>query len=111
MATTTQITTVRDNIAEPNDVNGWTDSRISAYIDALATDETEANLDLVSGRIWSVKASEFATLVNVSENGSSRSLGDLFKNAQARASFFNAQGETTIITVADRPRTRAITRP
>lgn len=32
---------------------------------------------------WTAKATSYSTLVNVSESGSSRSMGDLYKNALA----------------------------
>ena len=86
MATAAEISTVRDNVNEPNDAT-FSDEVIEALIDAGGTDSASAAL-------WRKKAAAFAELVDVSEAGSSRKMSDLYKNALAMASHFDAQAGT-----------------
>ena len=106
MATAEDIATVRDHIAEPDDSNGWTAERIGVFIDAAP------DLSMAAANIWGSKAGEYATLVDVSENGSSRKLSEIHKNALSMQRVFidrsimeNGSPSTS------RPRTRAIVRP
>jgi adenine-specific DNA methylase len=82
MATPDQIAEVREYIAEAGIANGWTDARIEEYIDR------EADLYLAASAIWSSKAATYASLVNVSESGSSRSMGSLIDNAIKMAKLY-----------------------
>jgi hypothetical protein len=75
MASAGQIAEVREYVAEPGLEGGWTDDRIGDYVDR------EADLYLAASAIWSAKAATYASLVNVSESGSSRSMGSLIDNA------------------------------
>ena len=88
MATTAQIAEEREYIAEPGIENGWTDDRIAAYIDREGGD-----LYLAASAIWTAKAARYASLVNVSESGSSRSLGQLIDNANKMAAAYKAKAE------------------
>ena len=106
MATATDIATVRELINEPNDTNGWTDQRISNSIDVKSGDLNAAAAD-----IWGVKAAETYGLVDVSENGSSRKLSDLQKQALSMQAHFQAESDRLVGIVARAPRTRAIVRP
>jgi hypothetical protein len=81
MATADEIATFRLLIAEP-DEETYTDAQLSEILDASASGNAAA------AQIWTQKAASAATLVNVSESGSSRSLGDLQKNALAMAKVF-----------------------
>lgn len=75
--------------------------------------DREGNLDGATGAVWEMKAAEYSELVNVSEAGSSRSLGDLYKNAVAMAKYWrdSQHSITPIVPVARRTTTRAIVRP
>ena len=87
MATVDQIAELRDLVAEPDDANGWTDEKLGNLIDA------SDSLNAVASQIWSRKAAMYATLVDVSESGSSRKLSDLHKNALAMGAFYATQGD------------------
>jgi hypothetical protein len=88
MATADQIADFRLLIAE-SDEETYTDEQLSALLDA----STSANA--AASQIWIEKAASAASLVNVSESGSSRSLGDIQRNALAMAKVFgdNAAGD------------------
>lgn len=62
---------------------GYTDTELGVILDSGVTKNA-----LIS-RIWREKAASYATLVNVSESGSSRSLSDLHKNALTMAEKFD----------------------
>lgn len=106
MATESDISTVREFVNEPDDSNGWTAVRIGALIDANNED-----LRATAADIWTSKASSFSMLVDVSENGSSRKMSDIHKNALAMARQFRSESIDLIAATAGRPRTRAIVRP
>jgi hypothetical protein len=75
MATSADISTVRDNTNEPDD-GVFTDEYIEGLIDSIG-------VDAASAKVWERKASAYAELVDVSEAGSSRKQSDLHKNALA----------------------------
>lgn len=83
MASPEDIANLRDLINEPDDTNGWTDDKLAAVIDGAASVNTAA------GKVWVLKAGQLATLVDVSESGSSRKLSDLRKNAMEMASYYS----------------------
>lgn len=87
MATAEQLTELRDYVGEPDQSDGWTDARLGTYADRGPT-----LLDAAAS-IWAAKAAQYAKLVNVSESGSSRSLGDLQKNALAMAAYYRQQAK------------------
>lgn len=83
-----------------NGAVGYTDVQLSDLLDASSQRE-------VAHMIWQETAASYSTLVNVSESGSSRSLGDLQKNALAMAQQYaplSVQQENL------RPRSRKIVR-
>lgn len=106
MATEQEIALVREYIGEPNDANGWTDVRISVFIDGAE------NLPYAAADIWGVKAGASAGLVNVSESGSSRSLGDLLKQAAQMEAYYRKRGDAIALppVVDSGPVIRTITR-
>lgn len=63
---------------------GYSDDALQTLLDAGLT------VNEISGNIWQEKASSYAALVNVSESGSTRALGDLHKNALAMSKHFNS---------------------
>jgi hypothetical protein len=85
MATPEQIAQVRRNVSELEDVAPYTDAVVEAYIDDIG------DVDAVSALIWEEKASSYAELVDISEAGSSRKNGSLYKNATDRAAYFSSR--------------------
>jgi hypothetical protein len=82
VAAAIDIAELRDMLNEPDDTNGWTDQKLSDLIDYWPT----LNGAAASG--WTAKAARYSELVNVSESGSSRSLGDLFERALKMAKYY-----------------------
>lgn len=113
MATASEIALVRQLINEPGDDNGWTDERIGELIEANRDSEDAVNLKLVASDIWGIKASSFSKMVDITESGSSRKMGDLLKNALLLQKSLRETTAPVEVAdpLADRPRTRAITRP
>lgn len=89
MASPEDIVYVRELIDEPDDENRWTDARIGAYLDREGSPYRAAQA------IWTTKAATYAGLVNVTESGSSRAMGDLQAKALRMAEYFKglAQGD------------------
>lgn len=85
------------------------------YSDLVLSERLDADLDFnqTASAIWREKAAAFSTLINVSESGSSRSMGDLYKNALAFANHYSSLIVTEEQAVAAKSRvgTRAIERP
>lgn len=105
MATADELTLVREYISEADDANGWTDARIAVFVDQAD------NLMLAAADVWAVKAGNVASLVNVSESGSSRSLGDLLRQAKEMEAYYRQRGEAAgSVALADGPVIRRISR-
>jgi hypothetical protein len=83
------VANLRKKVAEPTTAT-YTDDAI------LAVYATEGSVAGAAAAIWQEKAGVLADLVNTSESGSSRSLGDLYKNALAFAKFYADQIVTPI---------------
>lgn len=81
MATAEAIASFRLLIAEPDETT-YTDAALSDILDAASSANGAA------ATIWTQKAAAASSFVNVSESGSSRSMGDLQKNALAMAKVF-----------------------
>lgn len=77
MATISELQALRLLIAEPTE-DSYNDVVLSERLDAVSGD-----LDRLAYAIWTEKAAAYSALVDVSESGSSRKLGDLHKNALA----------------------------
>lgn len=97
MATPDEIAAFRLLIAEPDDQQPYTNAALGAALDAAES------VEALAARVWTQKAAALSALVNVSESGSSRSLGDLQKNALAMATSFRSQ-------IPETPETRVGTR-
>lgn len=106
MAAPEDVALVREYIAELDDTNGWTDARVATFVD-----QTD-NLYLAAAEIWGVKAGTYAGLVNVTESGSSRSLGDLLKQAKEMEAYYRQRGEAAggVAATTDGPVIRQISR-
>lgn len=110
MATQDQIDILREYVTEKDDSNGWTNERISLYIDDAVDDTGAVDLLMVAANIWAAKAGEFSTLVDVAENGSSRKLSDLHKNAMTMKRTFEDRSAVANTVLINSPRTRPIVR-
>lgn len=86
-ATPQDIMYIRDLIDEIDDSTGWTDERITLYINR------SPNLFSAAAEIWTVKAGSYSSLVDVSESGSSRRLSGLLANALNLAKFYRERGQ------------------
>jgi hypothetical protein len=84
VATADEIAAFRLLIDEADDVDPYSDLSLGLRIDASTSRQALAK------EIWLEKAASYASLVNVSESGSSRSMSDLHKNALAMAAGFGA---------------------
>jgi hypothetical protein len=105
VASPEDIAALRDLISEPDDSNGWTDERLGGLLDSGLT------LNAAAGKAWVLKAGTFATLVDVSESGSSRKLSDLRKNAMEMGSYYSGlDGSDVVVPDSDRPIVQRIRR-
>jgi hypothetical protein len=82
VATAAQITEVRGYVAQTSNTAPWDDATVGAYIDRTSS------LYKAAEAIWAAKAAGYASLVNVSESGSSRQLGDLQSKALEMAKYY-----------------------
>jgi hypothetical protein len=82
MAEQEVIDAVRLLLGPESVAEGWTDEKIGAMLDAGQDSE-----DVALG-YWEFKAARTTTLVNVSESGSSRSLGDIHKNSLKMVEYY-----------------------
>jgi len=107
MATQEEVTRLR-RLANYTESDPYDDEDLAIMLDGLG------NINYAAARLWTEKAADLATLVNVSESGSSRQMGDAHKNALAMAKYFKALGDEDVIeTPVDMTlyaRTRAIVR-
>lgn len=85
MADEAQILALREMVNEDDDCGGWDDEKLSAIIDSTET------LNSAAAQVWRLKAGQYASLVDVSESGSSRKLGDLRKNAAEMSAMYAAE--------------------
>lgn len=89
MATAEEIAAFRLLINQPINAAPYTDEALSDRLDLASSVQSLASI------IWSEMAASYASMVNVSESGSSRSLSDLHKNAIAMAKYFSDNDPTT----------------
>lgn len=102
---------IRGLIAEPTDADGWTDQRIQDLAAAGLQPDGTYDTRAVAGAVWESKAAEYVGLVNVSESGSSRSMGEKFDHAVTMAKRFAADSPLPAETPALRPRSTRMVRP
>lgn len=77
MATAEEIAALRLLIAEPTD---------ETYTDEVLSDLLDGGSDYaVAYQIWTQKAAGFAVLVDITEGGSTRKMGDLYEQALSMA--------------------------
>jgi hypothetical protein len=104
MASFEDVTKLRGLTNELDDSNGWTDERLGNLID------TSLTLNAAASHVWLLKAGQYATLVDVSESGSSRKLSDLRKNAMEMVAYFKGLDVTDADTSGGRPIVQRIRR-
>lgn len=112
MATEEERLRVRQLLNEPDDSNGWTDERIDELL--ADTADPDGTLDLRSAAQggWEQKAASYVSLVNISENGSSRSTAQQFDHAMAMAKMFGTGSpDDTGKSDLPRPQSARIVRP
>jgi hypothetical protein len=88
VATAEEIAAFRLLINEADDAEPYSDLGLSNRLDAATSPMALAK------EVWLEKAASYASLVNVTESGSSRSMSDLHKNALAMAKGFGAEDPT-----------------
>lgn len=88
MATPEQIAQLRLLIAEPDNTAPYDDASLGLRIDAA-----QGELPPVAYDIWVEKAAAAAQLVDTSEGGSSRKMGDIHEQSLAMASHFKKEIE------------------
>jgi len=103
MATPDEVAELRykTGLAPTDDTYG-DDAALSDLIDS------EGSVNAAAAQIWQWKAASYSTLVNTSESGSSRSMGDLYKNALGMAAFYS--GGATIAAGGKVATTRPVVR-
>lgn len=107
MATAEQIAALRLLIAEPIDSAIYTDAVLGALIDSLTGD-----LNKSAYSVWVQKAAAAAELVDISEGGSSRKMGDVHEQALNMAAHFAGQVSGGVTPDAPRyPRLSKLVRP
>lgn len=90
MATSEQIAQFRRMIGELSNTAPWDDAYVSQVIDA------SASLNAAAARAWEEKAAIYASMVDVTESGSSRRLSQLQEQALRMAAHYRglAEGES-----------------
>lgn len=91
MAPQADIATLRRLIAESEDVAPYEDSTLSDRIDG------SSSLNALARDIWLEKAAAYAELVDTTEGGSSRKMGDLHEQALNMANHFSSLAPEPIV--------------
>lgn len=104
MASSDLIAALRLLIAEPTTEN-YSDSALSTRIDAAAS-----SLNLVAFNVWTEKAAKYASLVDISEGGSSRRNSALQAQALIMARQFQTMLPSEDTVPAARVRIKRLTR-
>lgn len=105
-----QLAFIRQLVSEPNDSNGWTDDRIQALAPAAVKADGSYDMRLLTSVVWEAKAADAVDMVDVSESGSSRSMGQIHGHAVKMAERYRAPADETADASAGRTRTRRIVR-
>jgi len=79
MATDAAVAQLRLIVAEPDDAAPYTDSHLKERLDA------DGNLNTTAFKIWTEKAARAAELVDITEGGSTRKMGDMYEQALGMA--------------------------
>lgn len=89
MATPEEIAELRRMIGEPDSDPPWDDTSLTALIDG------SSSMNVAAKKAWEQKAAAYASMVDVSESGSSRRLSQLQEQALRMVSYYRglAEGE------------------
>ena len=85
MATQAEIAILTSRL---NGTDGFDEGAYETLIDRFASQEDGDQLYLATAEAWTIRAGRYHALVDTSESGSSRAMGDLYKNAIAMAAFY-----------------------
>lgn len=107
---TEELSYLRQLIDEPNDDNGWTDEKIEALGPGALNPDGTYDLRLYAASVWEAKAAAAVSLVDVSESGSSRSMGQIHGHALKMAERYRAPAGTGEDTSRGRTRIGRIVR-
>jgi Cdc6-like AAA superfamily ATPase len=99
MATSDQLDDLKRLIGDAE----FTDDELNEIID-----ENDENIQASAAVVWESQAASYSQIVDVTESGSSRKMGDLFDNAMKMAEYY--RGQTTPIDVQGRTRIAKIVR-
>ena len=102
MATTDDVARLRRLTNEPTTAT-YSDLVFSGMID------TAGSVDAAATEVWREKAASYAGLVDTTEGSSSRKMSQL-RDAALKMAEIYGETNTTVEILADRPRSRAITR-
>lgn len=90
----------------------FTDTELLEFLNGATSTTGVTSVNLAVADIWRAKAGKYASLADVTEAGSSRKLGDLYKHALEMAAAFQGKYDAELsVGVAARPMTRPIVRP
>lgn len=105
-----QMILVRELVAEPDDSNGWTDERINSLGPAALSADGTYDIRVYVALVWEAKAAEAVGLVDVSESGSSRSMGQIHAHAVKMAERYKPAADDNTGISAGRTRIGKIVR-
>lgn len=104
MASAADIAILRTMINQPQNAEPWTDETLGLIIDA------SSSLDDAAAKVWEGKAASVAHLVDISEGGSSRKMGDLHEQYLKMADLFTEKANPGGATGVRQSMTREIAR-
>jgi hypothetical protein len=104
MATADQLAALRVLIAEPDNIDPYTDARLDTLLD------TGVDPRSIAASLWREKAAGYTILVDVQEGNSKRSLSQLQKQALGMAGSFEAEVAGESVEIRRGSRTRKIER-
>ena len=91
MATEAEIQEVQFMLDGSAGTAGWDENRIGDQLDAgLSPNE-------IAARYWEWKVNNSVSLANVSESGSSRSLGQVFDHIKERAAYYRKRADDEVV--------------
>ena len=97
MAALEEIAVLRRLTGQANDDDGYTDDLLNEIIDVAGS------VDAAAAQVWRELAAEYATMVDITESGSSRKLSDLSAHALTMVTLFEERAvievESTLGTV------------
>lgn len=99
MATPQQIAELRIEVREPTNAEPYTDDFLGALIDSYGITDS-------AYKVWIAKRNAVASLVDISEGGSSRKMSQLFDNYDKIVKGYGSDGGGTDDPETYAPRTR-----